>query len=328
MTVGLSPNAQAILLLTAPLIAGQGSGSADLLTLAEYNSVARRLQELKREPADLLSANSAGSLDEIRHLIDVARLRALLARGFLLSSVVEQWRDRAIWVVSRADPDYPSRLRVRLKEDAPAVIYGCGNLGLLEEGGLAVVGSRDAPDASLTYARNIGQLAASAGKIIVSGGARGVDQAAMLGAIERGGRVIGVVSDSLQRAALKRDNRDLLLCGKMLLVSPYDPNAGFNVGNAMRRNKLIYAVADAALVVDSDLNRGGTWAGAAEQLDRLHMVPVYVRSSGQASAGLSGLRGKGARPWPELRNPGEFGTLMETPMPATTQARLPLLLEG
>ena len=49
------------------------------------------------------------------------------------------------------------------------------------------------------------------------------------------------------------------LDGQLVLASPYDPSAGFNVGNAMQRNKFIYALADAALVVNSDLNRGGTW---------------------------------------------------------------------
>jgi DNA processing protein len=61
--------------------------------------------------------------------------------------------------------------------------------------------------------------------------------------------------------------------GQLVLVSPYDPGAGFNVGNAMQRNKLIYALADAALVVNSDFEKGGTWTGAVEQLDKLKLVP-------------------------------------------------------
>jgi predicted Rossmann fold nucleotide-binding protein DprA/Smf involved in DNA uptake len=56
------------------------------------------------------------------------------------------------------------------------------------------------------------------------------------------------------------------------------------------RNKLIYAFADAALVVNSDLNKGGTWAGAIEQLDKLKFVPVFVRSTGVLNKGIEGLR--------------------------------------
>jgi len=82
---------------------------------------------------------------------------------------------------------------------------------------------------------------------------------------------------------MNRDHRRLLMDGQLVLVSPYDPGAGFNVGNAMQRNKLIYALADAALVVNSDFEKGGTWAGAVEQLGKLKFVPLFVRSTGSAS---------------------------------------------
>ena len=85
---------------------------------------------------------------------------------------------------------------------------------------------------------------------------------------------------------------------RLTLISPYDPNAGFNVGNAMQRNKLIYALADAALVVNAEVNKGGTWAGAVEQLGKLKLTKVYVRSSGRHSDGLEELLRRGAIPWP------------------------------
>src|SRR5205085_4954340 len=134
-------------------------------------------------------------------------------------------------------------------------------------------------------------------------GARGIDQSAMRGALDTGGKVIGVLSDSLERAALNREHRNLLMDGQLVLVSPYDPAAGFNVGNAMQRNKLIYALSDAALVVSSDYEKGGTWAGAVEQLDKLRLVPVYVRSNGTTSIGLEALQHKGALPWPDPETP-------------------------
>lgn len=234
------------------------------------------------------------------------RLESLLARGFLLSQAVERWQTRAIWVVSRADAEYPRRLKTRLEEDAPAVLYGCGDAALLETGGLAVVGSRDVDDTLVEYTEGIGRLVAHSRRTIVSGGARGIDQAAMRGALETGGKVVGVLADSLERAALNREHRNRFIDGQLVLVSPYDPAAGFNVGNAMQRNKLIYALADAALVVSSGHNKGGTWAGAIEQLEKLHLVPVYVRSIGEPGKGLEALRWKGALPWP---NPDDATTL-------------------
>lgn len=315
MTLVLSPNTQAILLLVAPLIAGRGQVSPDLLSPGEYKRLARHLRDIKRQPADLVSPEAA----EVRHacqsVIDNVRLQRLLGRGFLLSQVIERWQARAIWVVSRADAEYPRRLKACLRDDAPAVLYGCGDMNLLESGGLAVVGSRHVDDARIDYAKSVGRLAARARRTLVSGGAKGIDQAAMRGAAEAGGKVCGVLADSLEKAVMDRDHRNLLLDGQLVLVSPYDPSAGFNVGNAMQRNKLIYALSDAALVVSSDLKKGGTWSGAVEQLDRLKFVPVFVRSTGESSDGLDALRKKGALPWPNPRGVDSFAEVFSIQTP-------------
>ena len=217
----LSPNTQAILLLTAPLAVGRGKASDDLLKPGEYKRLAKLLMELEAQPADLLSADHAGLLEECRRVVDTDRLERLLDRGLLLAQAVERWQARAIWVVSRADEAYPRRLKARLRHDAPAVLYGCGEREILDTGGLGVVGSRHVDDELVAYTEGIGRLAAQAGKTLVSGGARGIDQAAMRGALEAGGRVAGVLADSLERTALQRDHRDLLLDGRLVLVSPY-----------------------------------------------------------------------------------------------------------
>ena len=326
MTQQLSENTKAILLLTAPLIAGQAPASRETLTPGEYKRLARHLLEIKRQPADLLSHEAPEILQTCQPLIDADRLQRLLNRGFLLSQAVERWHSRAIWIVSRADPQYPKRLKSRLREHAPAVLYGCGNIGLLESGGLAVVGSRHANDSLIDYTMEIGGLAARSGSAIVSGGARGIDQAAMRGALEAGGNAISILADSLERACMNRDNRNLLIDGQLVLASPYDPKAGFNVGNAMQRNKFIYALADAALVVNSDLNKGGTWAGAVEQLDKLRFVPVYVRSCGESSCGLKALRAKGALDWPNPRDAESFASVFGASTPRIQPAEQPDLL--
>ncbi len=315
MTPALSPNTQAILLLTAPLIAGRGASSPDLLSPGEYKRLARHLREMQRQPADLVSTDAAELLRACQPVIDEKRLQRLLGRGFLLSQVIEHWKARAIWVISRADAEYPRRMKARFREDAPAMLYGCGDISLLETGGLAVVGSRHVDDTLIDYTMTVGRLAARARRTLVSGGAKGIDQAAMRGALEAGGKVSGVLADSLEKTAMNREHRNLLIDGQLVLISPYDPSAGFNVGNAMQRNKLIYALADASLVVSSDLNKGGTWAGAIEQLDKLKLVPVYVRSTGVLSAGLDALRNKGAIPWPNPQDVDAFEAVFDVAMP-------------
>jgi DNA processing protein len=302
----LTSNTQAILLLTAPLVAGRGESSCELLTLREYNKLARRLREKQKQPADLIGPNAADLIDLCAQPFGRERLDALLGRGFLLSQAVERWNARAIWVISRADSRYPKRLKARLKEDAPPLLYGCGDVGLLEKGGLAVVGSRHVDDELISFTENVGRLAAKARRPIVSGGAKGIDRAAMHGALLEGGDVAGVMADSLERAALARENREPLMDGRLVLISPYDPAAGFNVGHAMQRNKVIYALADAGLVVTSDFEKGGTWAGAIEQLERFHFVPVFVRNGDKAGRGNAALIHHGGRPWPNPENAAEL----------------------
>jgi DNA processing protein len=327
MSLILSPNTQAILLLTAPLIAGRSKETPDPLTLGEYKRLAHQLYKLQRQPADLLAPGGDELLRECQSVIDGARLKRLLARGFLLSQALERWQTRAIWVVSRADAEYPGRLKTRLKNDTPPVLYGCGNAAILDTGGLAVVGSRHVDEALITWTEDIGRLTAKARRTLVSGGARGIDQAAMHGALAAGGTVAGILADSLERAALNREHRHYLMDGQLVLISPYDPSAGFNVGHAMQRNKLIYALADAALVVNADYEKGGTWAGAVEQLEKLRLVPIYVRADGETGMGLEALRGKGALAWTNPETPEALAEALATE-PKPIDAIPPTLLLG
>ena len=310
MTTPLTSNTQAILLLTAPLVAGRGDLSAKLFSLGEYNKLARLLREKQKQPADLIGVDAGEVIELCARQFGNERLEVLLGRGFLLIQAVERWSARSIWVISRADPSYPKRLKARLKEDAPPLLYGCGDLTLLEKGGLAVVGSRHVDEELVSYTEGVGKLAAEAHRTLISGGAKGIDKAAINGALQAGGESVAVMSDSMERAAVARENLEPLMDHRLLVVSPYDPAAGFNVGNAMQRNKVIYALADAGLVVTSDFEKGGTWAGAIEQLERFHFVPVFVRNGNNAGRGNAALIHHGGRPWPNPENGAELGRVL------------------
>jgi len=298
MSLQISANCQAILLLTAPLMVGKVGARAEVLKQSEYSDLTRFLVQEGFQPSDLLRPQSP-ALRQAENLFGPGRLTRLVGRGFQLAQALDYWSARSIWVVSRADARYPKRVKSRLKHEAPPVMYGCGDLDLVDNGGLAVVGSRDADDEMLSYAQRAGERAASAGRGLISGGAKGVDSAAMDGAEALGGIVCNVMAEGLAQAAISRRFRDGIQERRTLLISPYDPSAGFNVGHAIARNKFIFALADVGLVVNSDLERGGTWAGAIEQLRKLHFVPLYIRSSGKRSAGLDALLREGALPWPE-----------------------------
>ena len=311
MTFPLSLDTQATLLLTAPLIASEGEDNVNTLRPSEYIKLTSALAKSNQTPADLLESNLEHLSTEVRAVIDHERYRQLLSRSFQLTQAQERWQSRAIWILGHNDHKYPTRFRDRLKDHSPPLIYGCGDAAILETGGLAIVGSRDVDATLVEFTENVGHLAAQARRTVVSGAARGIDQAAMRGALEAGGNVVGVMADSLERAALHREHRDLISDGKLILISPYDPLAGFNIGHAMQRNKLIYALSDAALVVNSDYEKGGTWAGAVEQLEKYRFVPVYVRTCGDVSQGLEALQRKGALPWTNPTCSDDFEELLD-----------------
>ncbi|MBF2734719.1 MAG: DNA-protecting protein DprA [Betaproteobacteria bacterium AqS2] len=221
------------------------------------------------------------------------RIEALLDRGAALAVAVERWLRAGLWVMTRADGDYPNRLKRRLGVDSPAVLYGCGDRSLLDRGGLVVVGSRKVGEGDLDDARKVGIVAAGQGCNIVSGGARGVDEASMRSALENEGAAVGVLADSLLRASSGSKYRAHLREKRLALVSVVHPEAGFSAGNAMGRNKYIYCLGDAALVVHSGLE-GGTWNGAVENLEK-RWVPLWVKPTKDSSAGNDALAKRGAK---------------------------------
>lgn len=305
----LSPATQATLLLCSPLRAGRNK-DAQPLSIGEFNELEKQLQRDGACLEQLLEANAAALLKKISPAVDGAKIETLLGRGFMLSMAVETWQSAGIWVVSRGEANYPQRLH-RLKQNAPPLIYGCGEEKLLSRGGLAIVGSRNVDEAGEEFTKRAAAAAAREALQVVSGGARGVDQLAMLAALEAGGTVAGVLADSLLRSATSGKAREAIQDGRLTLVSSFDPEAGFNVGNAMQRNKQIYALADYGLVVSSGYNEGGTWSGAIEQLEKLHLTPIFVRAGDDVPEGNRQLLRREALPFPPESWPGSLREVFE-----------------
>ena len=294
----LDSQAQTVLLLTVSF-GKSGTAEAKPLSTREWARFAIWLRDHDLKPSSLLEGTLEDFLsDWTDPAITPARLESLLGRGALLGFLFEKWQRAGLWVIARSDPDYPDRLKRRLKFEAPPILFGCGNKKLLEKGGIAVVGSRNAAEKDLAYTNSLGAEAAAQGYSIVSGGARGVDQSAMLSALEHEGTVVGVLADSLLRSATSAKYREYLMTGDLALVSPFNPEAGFNVGNAMARNRSIYCLADIAVVISSAPNKGGTWNGAIEDLEA-RWVPLWVKHSGEEKSGNAELIERGGRRLPD-----------------------------
>lgn len=271
------------------------------LTQGEYTALVQSLIDFQMRPKDLLQKMRIKEVAESSN-IDKERLEKLIGRGVELGFAVEEWQRNGIWIVSRSDSEYPSMLKKNLKEKAPPLLYGAGDKALLKGGGLAIVGSRNIDQSGEYFARHVAKLCAKNKVNVVSGGARGVDQIAMMSSIDSGGASIGIVADNLLSKSLEKDFRNAIAHGNLLLISPFNPKAGFFAGNAMARNKLIYAMADYSLVVSSDYNKGGTWSGAIERLNQNNGINLFVRTGNDVPKGNQKLLDKGAIPWPEIND--------------------------
>lgn len=238
-----------------------------------------------------------------------SRLSILMDADRSVDGELERLASLGIWVLVRGEGGYPSRYLNRLGKTAPWVLFGSGAKSLLERGGLAVVGSRNVDDTGTAFAGFLGSAAAASGMVLCSGAARGVDQVSMRAAIASGGRVAGVLADSLVRAVKSADTRNLLEDERLVLITPYAPDAPFSVGTAMGRNKLIYCLADHGVVVASDAETGGTWAGAVEAL-KAGWTPVFVGEYSGAPDGNKRLISKGGIPIPHPFE-GEPSMLLE-----------------
>jgi predicted Rossmann fold nucleotide-binding protein DprA/Smf involved in DNA uptake len=253
-----------------------------------------------------LSRDGTTRLTELQFpAVDPIRLTLLLDRGAALALIVEKWERSGLWVISRSDACYPERLKKYLGQTAPPLLYGVGSKELPNRGGLVVVGSRERSEEDGEFARRIGEHCAEEGIAIISGAAKGIDREAMSGALESGGWALGVLAEGLARTATSGQYRSGLVSDRLALLSPYDPDSRWFAYAAMDRNKLLYGLGDAALVVASSAETGGTWAGATEAL-RHGRVKVFVKSTGAVAPGNPRLLRMGGRafpaePWQNLR---------------------------
>ncbi|CAN5133105.1 hypothetical protein BH18ACT4_BH18ACT4_00680 [soil metagenome] len=264
---------------------------ADPLTDGDYWAV------VEAEPAlEVLLDCHPGAIAERTGVDDqqAARIRALLDGATAVAFKLEQAEQAGMSVVTSVDGDYPDSLR-RLGRGAPPLLYAYGELSLLRAPNLGVVGCNDFDAAGAEVAKAAARAAVAHGHGVVSGAAaQGVEQLAVHAALEAGGTAVGVLAGSLQRAVREAGLRRLIGDGRLCLCSPFAPDAGLSSELAMGRNELIYALSAATLVVASDHDTGGTWAGAVEAL-RQRTTPVLVWTGDGAGPGNEVLVERGGR---------------------------------
>ena len=171
-------------------------------------------------------------------------------------AVFDECRKRGYTVVTPDSEFYPARLGTLT--DFPLVLYVAGDCSVLKETlSIAVVGTRSAGTYGIETAQKLSFSLASAGAVIVSGGALGIDSEAHAGAMLAGGRTVAVLGCGLsydylsENAALRR-----AICRHGALVSEYPPFTAPSRVTFPIRNRLIAGMTLGTVVVEAGVKSG------------------------------------------------------------------------
>lgn len=212
-------------------------------------------------------------------LVTSQQLQSFLAESWRASAEEELAKAEAkdIAVLTWADPRYPQRLREI--PDPPVFLYTVGDLGLLDNTGVGMVGSRECSRYGIELAHRIAMDLSDTGITVISGLAYGIDREAHLGGLKGPGSSIAVMGtgpDLIYPAS----NRDIWreLAEKGLILSEFPPGTKPLSGNFPLRNRIISGLSLGVLVVEATTKSGSliTARLAMEQGREVFAVPGPV----------------------------------------------------
>ena len=244
------------------------------LALAPNSLVVRNLLERFASPVEILAAPSE-ALAEVPGI--TARLLRRLKNPQLhdaAAAEIEQAVRQSIRILLRDDPGFPGILTQL--PDPPLLLYMRGDLREGDDPAVAVVGSRRATIYGLEMARRLSSEIAAAGVTVVSGLARGIDQAAHGGALDAGGRTLAFLGSGIDRI-YPRECIPLAerISSNGAILSEFPLGTAPLAGNFPVRNRLISGVARGTLVVEAAARSGSliTARMALEQGREVFAVP-------------------------------------------------------
>ena len=249
------------------------------LALTPCPLAARNLLERFREPGAILSAGAA-ALAEVPGV--TPRLAARLRDPRLLEAAAAEMRSaerQSVRILIRDDPEYPGILAQL--PDPPPLLYVRGSLREEDDPAVAVVGSRRATPYGLEMARSLAAEIASAGVVVVSGLARGIDEAAHRGALEAGGRTLAFLGSGIDRLYPPESRR---LAGTIAangaVLSEFPLGTAPLPGHFPVRNRLISGICRGTVVVEAAPRSGSliTARLALEQGREVFAVPGNATS--------------------------------------------------
>ena len=265
--------------VAADRILRPGSGIEEMVALSLLRpgpdtAAARHFKELAEA-----GALSLGKLAERLERRPGARATHIQRARLLAGPALAEAARLGLSILTQPSPDYPDRLRQI--PDPPIVLWVSGEREIVHGPAVAIVGSRSATPTGIAVSVRLGRELAEAGLVVVSGLARGIDGAAHRGALDAGGRTLGVLGSGVdviyprEHAALAEEMR-----ARGAIVSELAPGTPPRAGHFPLRNRIISGLAHAVVVVEASERSGSliTARAALEQGRDVLAVPGNVIS--------------------------------------------------
>lgn len=265
------------------LLMGADNKKTDLL-LARFNS-AKEVYALSQDDlrySEYLSSSDIDILFKNRDLSDAL-------------NVIEECKRLGIKIVASYMLDYPKRLENIYSP--PHILYVGGNIDNLDkELCISIVGTRNCSQYGKKVAYNLGYNLAKSGCIVISGIARGIDTAAISGAVDAGGKTIAVLGNGVN-IAYPPENAELIrkVAKNGGVVSEYPPSTAVQKNHFPKRNRIISGLGLGVVIVEAPLKSGAliTASYALEQGRDVFVVPGNIDDIN--SEGSNSLIREGAR---------------------------------
>ena len=200
---------------------------------------------------------------------------------------LEYYENRGVVVIGIADEDYP----VRLKQvyDPPLVLFAMGRADLLRaEVAVGVVGARKASNAAITLAYSLARDLSTAGAVVVSGLAAGVDHYAHKGALDGEGSTVAVLGNGID-VVYPRENGGMYrrVEKEGCLLSEFPMGTSPLKQNFPRRNRVISGLSLGVVVVEAE-EGSGALITAEHALEQGREVMAFPGRAGADAIGGAG----------------------------------------
>lgn len=181
-----------------------------------------------------------------------------------------------ITLISYADRRYPNSLKDL--SDFPLLLYVKGGLREEDDGGLAIVGTRNCSMYGLEMAEQLAQDVASSGLTVVSGLARGIDTAAHVGAL-KSGRTVAFIGSGFSHVYPKENiplaesiARQGCVISELPMATPPERR------HFPRRNRLVSAFSQGILLVEAPIKSGAMITMEMAELQGKHCFALPGRA--------------------------------------------------